>query len=541
MSGFTLFCPETSHSNTLGCRYWSDIAGLRRESARLANCTQEHVVLVFRGAILTKENFSLITLMNRSSEMLIVTTSEQPVTDLASLCRQYSSPLHFFCDLHSRHQPFVDQSPQVLSALLGSNIHGSRGQTVDVPVLHHAIIRRCPPKLVAALLAGGMPILDSRGTSALHHALALGQFDHCRVLLEADSKEALRPTPSGESTLHLAQHYELAKMLLELEPHLISVANSAGQSALEKLLTLPAAKDDSACELCRLLLRAGARVPQPLPEGLGELVQALLEEARNGSVSMAVPVEPWTEVQHPATDQTGWGALPHAVIAHSVHSLKQAMALGTVCRGWHAATWALVKIMVPSVSWAHLRSLMPRAKRMSRASYDPDLRVSRVSFQSEVAQLAQVPVTESEDVRRRAEEHGCNPSKQLKDHRGRALGLPGCWDVDEQISPCGSGECLSRLAAAVRQSLPMHGSAQQNCHFLGSPGRELQAQVVLTAHSFLRQGFVPSVLHKSKYVPPDVWCGDTYEHWVFSFAKEGEAPYTIALHHMVGDEDGVCF
>jgi len=171
---------------------------------------------------------------------------------------------------------------------------------------------------------------------------------------------------------------------------------------------------------------------------------------------------------------------------------------------------------------------------MSRNSHNPDLRVSSTCFGAEAQSLAKPVYSAKADTERR---NHASPH-ELTDHRGRPLGQPGCWDVDE-VHEFGLCDCLVALAEACRKR---YWSDMRKASFLNiQPGEELQLQVLLTAHALLCQGYKVRYIHKSKYVPPDVWQGDIWEHWVFCFEMEGELPRTISLKYEVGDEDGVCF
>jgi len=538
MSGFRVVCPENGRSESLGCRYWSMYEHLQRQVATLANCTQEEVVLVFRGEVLKSSNFHRIHDMDRSSEALVVASSPTPISDLVDLCVQFRSPLHFFCSLHRRGQPFAQRSAEVLATLLKADKRGDRGDRLSMPVVHYAIQIACEQRLFVALLAAGLDFLDSDGTSALHIAIDKGRLHICLCLLQADDQEALRRTPGGETTLHLAKSFEIAKALIDVAPELVNAVDCEGQTPIGKMLSSPGSRDDTSCELLRLLLSAGAKPPSELPSELGEVSRALLEESLEGFVSAAFQVAPWSTVQCACEDLLGWSGFQCGLLVQSFNSVSMVFKATQVCRAWHGAAWAYVMKNMPSVSWAQLRSLVPRAARFSRRSFNPDLIVSTHSFEEEASRLTKVPTSAQEDQRRRDEEIRCSRIKELRDHRRRQLGPAGCWDVDE-VHSLALGDCVVALANACHEAF--RSDARKASFTSSTQVQELQLHVVFTAHALLRQGYTVRHVHKSKYVPPDVWQGDIWEHWSFCFEKLGEFPRTIGLKSEVGDEDGVCF
>lgn len=343
---------------------------------------------------------------------------------------------------------------------------------------------------------------------------------------------------SRNGALHLTKNFEIAKVIIDAAPELVNALDSEGQCAMTKVLASPGSRDDTSCELLRLLLSNGAKPPSQLPTGLGEVSRALLEESLGGSVSPAFQVAPWAIVGCAVDGPFGWSSFPHALLAQSLSSVSIVFTAVRVCKAWHAAAWAHVASNVPSVSWAQLRSLVPRAARFSRHKFNPDLLVSSQSFEEQAARLSKVPSSAQEDERRRKEEIRCSRRNELTDHRRRALGPAGCWDVDA-VHHFELGDCMVALANACQ--LTFHGDARGASFTNMTPVQELQLQVLFTAHAFLRQGYTVRHIHKSKYVPPDVWQGDIWEHWVFCFEKHGETPRTIGFKYEVGDEDGVCF
>merc|ERR1712037_892740 len=134
---------------------------------------------------------------------------------------------------------------------------------------------------------------------------------------------------------------------------------------------------------------------------------------------------------------------------------------------------------------------------------------------------SKVPVSAQEDARRRDEEIRCSRTNELADHRRRPLGPAGCWDVDE-VHSLQLGDCTVALANALREAFrsDVCRASLPNCMQV----QELQLHVLFTAHALLRQGYTVKHVCKSKYVPPDVWQGDIWEHWSFCFEKLGELP-----------------
>merc|ERR1712039_189321 len=96
-------------------------------------------------------------------------------------------------------------------------------------------------------------------------------------------------------------------------------------------------------------------------------------------------------------------------------------------------------------------SLVPRAARLSRHKFNPDLIVSPQSFEEAASHLNKVPASAQEDERRRKEEIRCSRRNELTDHRRRPLGPAGCWDVDE-VHSLGLGDCMVALADACRSA-----------------------------------------------------------------------------------------
>jgi len=197
---------------------------------------------------------------------------------------------------------------------------------------------------VAALLAAQLDSLDADGTSALHVAIEHDRADICACILEVDSREALRRAPTGETTLHLAKSFAIAKMVLDVAPELSNAVDSEGRSVIDKLLASPSSQDDTSCEHLRLLLSAGAKPLAQLPDCLGEVSKALLEESLCGGVSAALKVAPWSVVSSASEDLRGWAGLPHGLSQRSVQCCQSLQGLACSSLGFGDAQDSLRKL-----------------------------------------------------------------------------------------------------------------------------------------------------------------------------------------------------